>query len=129
MAGGRHALLDGYRGGLTYYDRRWQGYIDTLDCVVDMGEVTALSKVSARFLQLTGPAVYQPANVELYTSTDGIEYELQGRVPTTISDKNRMLSFQEYVFTGSWRGRYVRLVANNPRAPRGFVFTDEIVIW
>ena len=38
MAGGMNALLDGYRGGLTYLDGRWQGYLNDLDCVVDMGE-------------------------------------------------------------------------------------------
>ncbi len=44
MAGGMNALLDGYRGGLTYLDGRWQGYLDDLDCVIDMGEVTDIHK-------------------------------------------------------------------------------------
>ena len=51
MAGGMNALLDGYRGGLTYLDGRWQGYLNDLDCVVDMGEVTDIHKVSSRFMQ------------------------------------------------------------------------------
>lgn len=56
MAGGMNALLDGYRGGLTYLDGRWQGYLNDLDCVVDMGEVTDIHKVSSRFMQLIGRA-------------------------------------------------------------------------
>mgnify|MGYP000069663984 CR=1 FL=1 len=44
MAGGTNALLDGYRGGLTYLDGRWQGYLDDLDCVIDMEEDTDIHK-------------------------------------------------------------------------------------
>ena len=36
--------------------------------MVDMGEVTDIHKVSSRFMQLIGPGVYQPGEVELLTS-------------------------------------------------------------
>ena len=49
MAGGTNALLDGYRGGLTYLDGRWQGYLDDLDCVIDMEEETDIHKVFHSF--------------------------------------------------------------------------------
>ena len=127
MAGGMNALLDGYRGGLTYLDGRWQGYLDNLDCVVDMGEVTDLHNVSARFMQLIGPGVFQPGDVELLTSEDGEQFTSRGLVPTNISNTDRALSFQEYLFEGQWKARYVRLVAR--RANPGFIFTDEVVIW
>ena len=95
MAGGMNALLDGYRGGLTYLDGRWQGYLNDLDCVIDMEEVTDIHKVSARFMQLIGPGVFQPATVELLTSEDGTNFTSQGIIPTTISNKDPELSFQE----------------------------------
>jgi len=129
MAGGMNALLDGYRGGLTYYDRRWQGYTTSLDCIIDMGEVTDLHKVSARFLQLTGPWVFQPGDVEILTSEDGVQFTSQGNVATTVPDTDRKLAFQEYVFYGNWKGRYVQVKANNVHPNGGFIFTDEIVIW
>ena len=127
MAGGMNALLDGYRGGLTYLDGRWQGYLNDLDCVVDMGEVTDVHKVSSRFMQLIGPGVYQPAQVELLTSEDGENYTSQGIVTTTVSNTDKDLSFQEYTFNGNWKARYVRIKADE--ANKGFIFTDEIVIW
>ena len=127
MAGGMNALLDGYRGGLTYLDGRWQGYLDHLDCVVDMGETTDIHKVSSRFMQLIGPGVFQPQEVELLTSEDGENFTSQGIVPTTISNTDRELSFQEYTFYGAWKARYVRLKAK--RGNPGFIFTDEVVIW
>lgn len=127
MAGGMNALLDGYQGGLTYLDGRWQGYLNDLDCVVDMGETTDIHKVSARFMQLIGPGVFQPAQVELLISEDGEHYTSCGTVATTVSNKEKELSFQTYSFHGAWKARYIRVKAEE--ANKGFIFTDEIVIW
>ncbi|WP_297906169.1 family 20 glycosylhydrolase [uncultured Parabacteroides sp.] len=127
MAGGMNALLDGYRGGLTYLDGRWQGYLNDLDCVVDMGEVTDIHKVSSRFMQLIGPGVFQPGEVELLTSEDGENYTSRGIIPTTVSNTDKDLSFQEYTFNGDWKARYVCIKAKEVN--KGFIFTDEIVIW
>ncbi len=126
MAGGMNALLDGFRGGLTYLDGHWQGYLDNLDAVVDMGEVTDIRMVSSRWMQLTGPGVYQPTEVELLVSDDGQTFTSCGVVPTTVAQDDSRLLFQEYRFDGNWRGRYVQVKAKNPK---GFIFVDEIVIW
>lgn len=127
MAGGMNALLDGYRGGLTYLDGRWQGYLDNLDCAIDMGETTDLHKVSVHFMQLIGPGVFQPRQVELLLSDDGEHFTSCGVIPTTIASDNPDLSFQTYTFQGAWTARYVRVKA--ARMQGGFIFADEIVIW
>ena len=127
MAGGTNALLDGYRGGLTYLDGRWQGYLDDLDCVIDMEEETDIHKVSIRFMQLIGPGVFQPGQVELLTSEDGENFISRGIVPTTVPADDPDLLFQEYTFDGNWKTRYIRLKA--PRANPGFIFADEIGVW
>lgn len=127
MAGGMNALLDGYRGGFTYLDGRWQGYLNDLDAVIDMGEVTDIHLVSARFMQLTGPGVFQPGQVELLTSEDGENFTSRQIIPTTVSPEISELAFQEYTFAGNWKARYVRLKATEVN--KGFIFTDEIVIW
>ncbi len=126
MAGGEQALLDGYRGGLTYLDGRWQGYTDNLDCIIDLGKSMELHSVSSRYMQLTGPGVYQPLYVELLTSEDGENFTLQGQIPTTISPDDTMLNFQTYTFNGDWKARYIQLKAKNQK---GFIFVDEVVIW
>lgn len=127
MAGGTGALLDGYRGGLTYLDGRWQGYLNDLDCVVDMEESTQIHKVSIRFMQLIGPGVFQPGQVELLISPDGENFTSCGTIPTTLSSQDKDLGFQEYTFTGPWKARHVRLKATEVN--NGFIFADEIVIW
>ena len=119
--------MDGYRGGLTYLDGRWQGYLDDLDCVIDMEEDTDIHKVSIRFMQLIGPGVFQPGQVELLTSEDGENFISRGIVPTTVPADDPDLLFQEYTFDGNWKTRYIRLKA--PRANPGFIFADEIVVW
>lgn len=126
MAGGINAIINGYRGGLTYLDQRWQGYTDNLDCVIDLGEVMDLHQVSSKWMQLTGPGVYQPEKVEVLTSEDGKNFTSQGAIPTTIPQDKSDLTFQEYTFQGNWKARYVQLKAQNPK---GFIFVDEIVIW
>lgn len=128
MAGGMNALLDGYRGGWTYYDDRWQGYTSSLDCIIDMGETTDVHKVSSRFLQLTGPSVFQPQHVELLTSTDGENFLSQGIIPATVSRDEKKLTFEDYTFTGNWKARYIRLKAKEDNGYI-YIFTDEIVIW
>lgn len=126
MAGGINAIINGYKGGLTYLDQRWQGYTDNLDCVIDLGEVMDLHQVSSKWMQLTGPGVYQPEKVEVLTSEDGKNFTSQGVIPTTIPQDKSDLTFQEYTFQGNWKARYVQLKAQNPK---GFIFVDEIVIW
>lgn len=126
MAGGMNAIINGYRGGLTYLDQRWQGYTDNLDCVIDLGEVMDLHQVSSKWMQLTGPGVYQPEKVEVLTSEDGKNFTSQGVIPTTIPQDKSDLTFQEYTFQGNWKACYVQLKAQNPK---GFIFVDEIVIW
>lgn len=128
MAGGMNAIIDGYRGGLTYLDQRWQGYTDNLDCVIDLGEVMDLHQVSSKWMQLKGPWVYQPEQVEILTSEDGKNFTSQGIIPTTVSRENPDLIFQEYTFNGNWKARYLQVKAKN-KPNGGFIFVDEIVIW
>ncbi len=130
MAGGMNALLDGYRGGLTYLDGLWQGYTNSLDCIVDMGEITDISMVSSRFMQMIWPQVFQPGHVEMLTSEDGVNFTSQGIIPTTIPNTDIDLSFQEYTFRGNWKTRYIQLKATKVNGGGyAFIFTDEIVIW
>lgn len=128
MAGGINAIINGYRGGLTYLDQRWQGYTDNLDCVIDLGEVMDLHQVSSKWMQLKGPWVYQPEQVEILTSEDGKTFTSQGIIPTTVSRENPDLIFQEYTFNGNWKARYLQVKAKN-KPNGGFIFVDEIVIW
>ena len=53
-AGGDTALVDGVRGGWTYGDKRWQGFIDKkrMDITIDLEKETELHFIGADFMQV-----------------------------------------------------------------------------
>ena len=130
-AEGESCLVNGYRGGLSYQDHRWQGYLTDLDCVIDLGEKTDIHSVSSRWMRQVLPYIFQPDSVELFTSDDGTTFVPQGVIPTRIPEAV-MSTFETFTFQGNWQARYIRLVAKNPLHRNNgdtFIFTDEIVVW
>ena len=124
-AAGKGTLTDGLRGGLTYSDGRWQGFLNHVDILIDLGEVQDISYVSTTFMQLTGPGVYIPDYVRVKISEDGKTYKeiatIQNDVPTDIPD----LRFKEFTFRFHEKARYVHLFA---KKHAGFQFIDEVVV-
>lgn len=125
-AAGETTLTDGYRGGLTYSDGRWQGFLTNLDVTIDMGEVTNLGYVSAKFMQLTGPGVYMPDYVKVSVSENGTDFQEVGQVQNDVSTEISTLVLRDFVVRFAAKGRYVRLFA---KKHAGFQFVDEIVVY
>ncbi|MEG0795323.1 MAG: family 20 glycosylhydrolase [Odoribacter sp.] len=119
-------LTDGFRGGLTYSDGRWQGFLANVDVVVDMGRVCDLSYVSAGFMQLIGPGVYLPDYVAVSVSEDGKDFREVARVKNEVAVDKKELVIKDFTMSFQGRGRYVRLFA---KKHSGFQFVDEIVIY
>lgn len=125
-ASGESTLTDGYRGGLTYGDGRWQGFLKDLEVVVDLGEITDLHQVGIRFMQLTGPGVYMPRYVSIQVSDDGRHFSEAGRIENDIPAGKPDLFFKNFKACFEGRGRYVKVFA---RKQAGFLFTDEIIVY
>lgn len=125
-AAGNVTLTDGYRGGLTYGDGRWQGFLKNLDVVIDLETVQPLHSVGIKFMQLTGPGVYMPQYVQVSVSEDGKNFTEVGEVKNDIPSDRPDLLFKNFVVEFSARARYVRIFA---RKQAGFMFTDEIVVY
>ncbi|WP_251620089.1 family 20 glycosylhydrolase [Odoribacter lunatus] len=125
-AAGDATLTDGYRGGLTYGDGRWQGFLKNLDVIIDLDSVQTLHSVGIRFMQLTGPGVYMPKYVQVSVSEDGKNFIEVGQVNNDIPSDKPDLFFKEFVTKFSAQGRYVRIFA---RKQAGFMFTDEIIVY
>lgn len=125
-AAGDYTLTDGYRGGLTYGDGRWQGFLKNLDVIVDMGNAQPLHSVGIKFMQLTGPGVYMPQWVKVSVSEDGRNFKDVGEVRNDIPNDRADLFFKDFVFHFSATGRYIRFFAQKQS---GFMFTDEIVVY
>lgn len=126
-AGDAGTLTDGYRGGQSYNDGRWQGFTTDMDVTVDMGRETGLNSFSATFMQITGPGVFMPDDVEVSVSADRSSFERILTVKNDIPGSDKRLLFK--TFSGSLNGitcRYIRITAHNKAGH--FIFTDEIVI-
>lgn len=59
-AQGDKTLTDGIRGGWTYSDGAWQGFIsrDRLDVTIDLGKAICITSVEATFIQVVNPEVF-----------------------------------------------------------------------
>jgi hexosaminidase len=127
-AGGATALTDGVRGGWTYTDDKWQGFIRRggVDVVIHLGEEKEISSVAADFMQMCIPDVWFPAKVTISLSSDSTAFREIATIEHTVV-RNEELSFKNYGWNGKEKGRYVRYRAEcGPQ--RGWLFTDEIVI-
>ncbi|MDR1557271.1 MAG: family 20 glycosylhydrolase [Tannerellaceae bacterium] len=123
----KETLTDGYRGGERHNDDRWQGFTNDLDIIIDMEEMTELSRFSATFMQITGPGIYMPAYVEISLSANKQTFEKVLTIQNDIPETERQLVFKK--FCGEIKkkkARYVRILAKNKNGQ--FMFTDEIVV-
>lgn len=128
-AGGDSALVDGVRGGWTYGDKRWQGFLNTdMDVTIDLEKVTEITSVAAEFMQLSGPYVWLPREVIISVSDDGKSFTEVQRLSTDVPTTEDRLVFRTYQWEGKASARYVRYRALSNGIEGGWLFTDEIVI-
>ncbi|MBO4645508.1 MAG: family 20 glycosylhydrolase [Bacteroidales bacterium] len=75
--GGSNALFDGEIGSDSYRDGKWQGY-QGQDVTVEYhwNQMQKIGKVTVRYLQNFYDWILAPQDIEIYASTDGIEYKL-----------------------------------------------------
>ena len=129
-AAGDNSLVDGIRGGWTYGDKKWQGFLGNdgycLDVTIDLGKVKSFSSVSADFMQSYGAWVFLPSDYEISLSSDGENYK---KVYSGNSKINRDLQFgfRKLECKGSMKARYIRFKARTTE-DGGWLFTDEIVV-
>lgn len=127
-AAGNTTLTDGIRGGWSYGDGKWQGFLyrkgQRVDVTVDLEKVTDISYIGADFMQIVGPGVWFPEKVVISVSDNGTDF-------TTLKEIDHKqketpgLSFKLFDWEGKTKARYVRYQAT---ASNGCQFTDEIII-
>lgn len=125
-AAGDRTLTDGYRGGLTYSDGHWQGFLTDIDVVIDLDTVRSVHEVSAGFMQLIGPGVYMPDYITVSISSDGKDFREMARIVNTVPVGQEELVIRDFTARFAATARYVRLFA---KKHAGFQFIDEVVIY
>lgn len=132
------SLVNGIGGTINYRDPSWQGFeTEDLIATIDLGELTEINEIKARFLQSQVFWIFLPKKIEIEHSIDGKSFELLYE-----SYPKNDFSFVQDIFTYSVqpkkiRSRYVRLKAKNikqcPEYHPGaggpsWIFADEIII-
>ena len=128
-AGGDSALTDGWRGGWTYGDKRWQGFISPrrLELMVDMERTITIKKISLDFMQSEGAEVFLPATFIIQISEDGENFS-QLHDEVNVVTKTGQVVFRTYQWKGKTKARYVKISARSGKEFGGWLFTDEVVV-
>ncbi len=123
---------------MNYTDPSWQGFeAEDLIATIDLGTLTEISEIKARFLQSQVFWIFLPKKIEIEHSIDGKFFELLYE-----SYPNNDFNFEQNIFTYTVqtekiRSRYVRIKAENiKKCPEyhpgsggpSWIFSDEIII-
>ena len=77
QAAGENTLVDGLTGGAEFRTGDWQGFNDTpFEAKIDLGEELRVESMSLGCIQDIRPWIWLPENVQYFTSTDGVNYDL-----------------------------------------------------
>jgi len=142
---GPDALVDGVGGSLNHDLGCWQGFEGCdFEAVIDLGSLTPVSQVCARFLQNTKSWVFLPASVSFSLSADGLHYTPAVVVETIGSQQNQPVQIKEYRMkeddgpaSGGTNARYVKVVARNigtcpswhpGKGGKSWIFVDEVMV-
>ncbi|MBR5470056.1 MAG: family 20 glycosylhydrolase [Paludibacteraceae bacterium] len=128
-AGGDNALVDGITGSFSYTDGCWQGFsLNDMDVTIDLDSVQNIESISATFMQLLGPWVWLPTEVEILVSNDNENfipiYCWKNDIPTT----QEGLILKKVGFEGETSARFIRYKAKTCGIEHGWMFIDEIVV-
>ncbi|MDD3787918.1 MAG: family 20 glycosylhydrolase [Petrimonas sp.] len=129
-AGGDEALVDGYVGGLTHGDGRWQGFnVPEMEFIVDLGKTHSLHTVNMNFMQNGNAWIWFPKQVFVEISQDGNTFVPLTKIATKIAKNAEGTLFEPFVWKGQASARYVRVKAVSNGTKGGWMFLDEVVIW
>ncbi len=137
--GGPDGLTDGLRGDRTYRQGAWSGFeAADLDAVIDLGEMTDLSRLELGCFQKAPSWIFLPEKVEWFVSDNGTDWRQAATVGHDISPRLQDRIGHEFVAdVPGTRARFVRVVAHSlltcPDWHPGaggpcWLFADEIVI-
>ena len=126
-AAGAATLVNGYRGTYTYADGKWQGFDRDLDLTIDLGTADTVRHVSLTFQQLIGPGVFMPEYVEISLATDSAHFSAPQHISNDVSPQATGLLLKK--FRAEFNGEPARFIHVFAKNPKGFLFTDEVIVY
>lgn len=138
-AGGERALTDGLRGTDDYHFN-WLGFQgEDMVAIIDLLEITEISRVSADFLQNSAAWIFLPVDVNVLFSTDSVNYSPFGRVVNIFPARWQGPVIHPFTIDASAPvpARYLKIEARSLKTCPGWhigagekcwIFTDEVVV-
>lgn len=138
-AGGDEGIIDGLHGNEDWRKGYWQGYqSQDFECVIDLGEEKAITKLSAGFLQDSRAWILFPKKVIFEISRDGIKFSPAAQIENTVPDKDEKVQVKNFTAEAKkQKARYVKVKAVNygklPSWHEGaggdaWIFIDEVTV-
>ena len=90
-------------------------YASPFEATIDLGELTQVNSMSLGCVQDARPWIWLPENVEFYSSTDGVEYQLIDRIAHDVPEDEYEKTIHRFITDIAITARFVRVKAN----PRG----------
>ena len=136
---GQINLVDGLIGTAHYNDGYWQGWEgDDMDVILDLGERTLISKISAGFLESVGSWIFLPIHIAVSFSIEDKQFKNEKIIQLTEAPPDSPPERRTADFSGiSELCRYIRIQAQNRKVcpdwhpgsgGRAWIFSDEIII-
>jgi hexosaminidase len=137
---GASSLTDGVTGSADFHDglsQGWEG--ENMEATLDLGASTAISDISAGFLQHTPSWILMPTSVTFSVSNDGKTWTTLGSVPTDVDPKNETYIRKDMHIAApsGTQARYLRVAAQNASplpawhigaGGKAWIFCDEITV-
>ncbi len=135
---GPSTVINGKRGSPDSLGTEWLGF-EGADVIatLDLGEMHAVRKITAGFLQDQGAWIFLPSNVVFSVSGDGVSWKTLGGKSNPLEKTDQVLVKDFVQANEAINARYVRVSATNlgicpPWHPgagaKAWAFVDEIVV-
>ena len=120
-------LVDGQFGYEDPGCNEWLKCTGSMDVTIDLGSEKDLAVVAPHFLNYSPDRISFPRSLEIYTSSDGIDFQLvaSAKKPEGLNDKHDCWTDISY-FTDLGKARYIRVAAKT--AGWSFMECDEIIV-
>lgn len=128
-AAGDVSVNDGVRGGWSYSDGRWLGFLSDIDIIIDLEEKQPVHYVGASFMAQRNNHVGVPERIEVYVSDDGKEYRKAGVTFSELPADTSEMCYETLSCVMDESARFIRFKAFRRDMPlHAWLFTDEIIV-
>jgi len=134
-------VCDGITGSFNFSDGSWQGFEGNgMEATIQLPAETSIRSVSATFLYSPNDWIFMPSSVDIYISTDGVQYTIvqHQNFPNLRPADEKIMDIRSVdARFETTKVRFIKVVAASTgtcpdwhyaRGKKSWIFVDEIVV-